>query len=139
MIKKFFLSLMFLSVVASASSVQWEKDLESAIAKAKKLHKPVMLVVNRDGCGWCERFRAGTLSDPEVVKKLNNDFVSFEGYTNRGSIPEELFTDGTPGTWFLKEGEPMYQPMLGAQPVPYFLEALDIIVDEFQENNQTKK
>ena len=139
MIKKIVVSLMLLSVIASAASVQWEKDLQSAVAKGKKLHKPVMLVVSRDGCGWCDRFRAGTLSNPEVVKKLNSDFISFEGHTNRGNVPRELYTNGTPGTWFLKEGEPMFQPMMGAQPAPNFLEALNIVLAEFQKSAQVKK
>jgi hypothetical protein len=132
MIKKVLVILALLSVVASAASVNWEKSLDSAIAKGKKEHKPVMFLVSRDGCGWCDRFRAGTLSNPEVVKKLNSEFVSFEGYTNRGTVPRDLITNGTPGTWFIKDDEPMYQPLMGAYPVAQYLEALNVVLKEYK-------
>ncbi len=132
MIKKLLVTLTLLSMVASAATLNWEKDLDSAIAKGKKLHRPVMFVVSRDGCGWCDRFRSTTLSNEEVVKKLNSEFVSYEGHTNRGEVPSDLYTNGTPGTWFMKDGEPMYQPLMGAYPVPQFLEALKVVLQEYK-------
>lgn len=139
MIKKILAGLLVLSTLLSAASIHWESNLKVAIAKGKKLDKPVMFLVNRDGCGWCSRFKAGTLSDPKVITALNNDYISVEGYTNRGSVPQELYTNGTPGTWFLKNGEPMFQPMMGAQPVPTYLEALKVVLNEFKTTKSPKK
>ncbi len=132
MIKKVLVLLTLLSVVVSAESVNWEENLREAIAKGKEEHKPVMFVVSRDGCGWCDKFRAGTLSNPEVVKILNSKFINFEGYTNRGTVPREFLTNGTPGTLFLKGSEPMFQPLMGAYPLTQFLEALNIVLKEYE-------
>ncbi|MEA3521518.1 MAG: thioredoxin family protein [Campylobacterota bacterium] len=132
MIKKILLTLTLLTTLVSAASIQWESNLKVAIAKGKRLNKPVMFLVNRDGCGWCDRFLAGTLSDPKVVATLNSNYVSVQGYTNRNTVPADLVTNGTPGTWFLKDGEPMFQPMMGAQPATTYLEALSIVLDEYK-------
>jgi len=133
MIKKMVLALILLSTLATAATVNWEKSVKLAIMKGKKLHKPVMLLVNRDGCKWCSYMKANTLSDPKVVEVLNRDFVSAQGYTNRGTVPSDFITRGTPATWFIKDGEPMYQPLPGAIPVDQYLEALKIISQEYKQ------
>jgi thioredoxin-related protein len=122
-----------------ATSIQWEKNVAVAIAKGKRLHKPVMVLVNRDGCGWCDRFKADTLRDPKVIEILNKNYISVEGYTNRGTIPDDLVTRGTPGTWFIKNGEPMFQALMGAIPVAQYLEALDIVSKEFKKTPESAK
>ena len=139
MIKKILTVIFVLSTFLSAASIQWESNLKVAIEKGKQLNKPVMFLVNRDGCGWCERFKAGTLSNPKVVAALNSGYISVEGYTNRGTVPQDLFTNGTPGTWFIKGDEPMFQPMMGAQPVPTYLEALETVLNEFKTVDNSKK
>jgi len=120
------------SKVKVATTIQWEKSVAVAIAKGKRLRKPVMVLVSRDGCGWCDRFRAGTLRDPKVIELLNKNFINVEGYANRGEIPNDLLTRGTPGTWFLKNGKPMFQALMGALPVSQYLEALDVVSKEFK-------
>jgi len=123
----------------TSKTIIWESNLKLAIAKGKRLNKPVMFLINRDGCGWCDRFRAGTLSDPKVVAVLNSNYVSVEGYTNRNTVPAEFVTNGTPGTWFLKDGEPLFQPIMGAQPVATYLDALEIVLNEFKKVANPKK
>ena len=120
----------FVSVV-NADSIHWEKSAHAAIMKGKKLHRPVMVVVNKDGCRWCERFAATTLRDQAVVKEVNRNFIAFRGHVNRNEIPYRLQTSGTPSTWFLKDGEPMFQPLAGAYPATQFLEALEIVKKEY--------
>jgi hypothetical protein len=139
MIKKIITALLLLSTLSSAASIKWESNLKLAIAKGKRLHKPVMFLVNRDGCGWCDRFKAGTLSNPKVITALNKNYISVEGYVNRNTVPAELVTNGTPGTWFLKDGEPMFQPMMGAQPAQTYLEALKVVLTEFKTVENSKK
>jgi len=123
------------TTVSVATTIQWEKSVAEAIAKGKRLRKPVMVLVSRDGCGWCDRFKAGTLSDPKVIALLNKNFITVEGYANRGEIPSDLLTRGTPGTWFIKNGEPMFQALMGAIPVSQYLEALDVVSKEFKKQS----
>ncbi len=117
---------------AESMALNWEKKIPAAINRGKREHKPVMILVTSDGCKWCDILRETTLSDSQVIAKLNKDFIIAQGYTNRGEVPRELYTSGTPGTWFLKNGEPMFQPLMGALPKDQYIEALDIVLKEFQ-------
>lgn len=132
MMQKLLVLMVLLSSILGAAEIIWSKDVASAIALGKKENKPVMLLVSKDGCKWCDVIKADTLSDPKVVARLNSDFISVEGYTNRNEVPYRLMTNGTPGTWFLKEGEPMFQPLMGALPAASYLEALDVVLKAFK-------
>ncbi len=132
MIQKIIAGLLLCAALVWAEGIRWEKDIATAIKKGRQLNKPVMVLVSKDGCHWCDHMRESTLKNPEVVKRLNSDFISVEGYTNRGEVPRDLMTGGTPGTWFVKNGEPMFQPLMGALPADQYLEALDVVSTEFR-------
>ena len=54
-------------------------------------------------------------------------------------MPRELYRPGTPAIWFLlPSGEPMYQPLMGAIDAPKFLEALNIVKEEFNKGKDAK-
>lgn len=67
-----------LSVVAAKSladvSLPFLENYDEALAKAAEVHKPVILVLHRDGCAWCERLLNETLEDPRV-KRFHDDFI----------------------------------------------------------------
>ena len=50
--------------------IPWERDLPSAFAKAKKEHKTVLVMAVSQGCRWCEKMKAKTLSDKKVLARL---------------------------------------------------------------------
>ena len=53
-------------------------------------------------------------------------------------MPRELWQPGTPAIWFLNSnGEPMFQPLMGAVDAENFLKAVAIVKQEF--NNLHKK
>lgn len=52
--------------------IPWEKDLDSAFLKAKKEKKILIIMAVSDGCQWCERMKKNTLSNPQVLKRLQN-------------------------------------------------------------------
>ncbi len=58
----------------SLPSVNWT-DLESAVKTAKSQNKPVFVKVYADWCGYCHKMDATTFRDPQIVAKLNGQFV----------------------------------------------------------------
>jgi len=125
----------------AADEIDWAKDFKSGIEQATKENKPVLFVFSRHTCKYCVILEKTTFSDPRVIKELNKDFVSIIAYSDEGdAMPQELWRPGTPTIWFLKpNGQPMFQPLMGAVKEDAFLEALDIVKKEFEKNKKRVK
>ncbi|QSZ42430.1 DUF255 domain-containing protein [Sulfurimonas aquatica] len=135
-----FLLLLVTTLVASESTVKinWAKDFDSGISQAKKENKPVLFVYSRHSCKYCVILEETTFSNIDVINSLNKDFVSIIAYSDENdAMPRELWRPGTPTMWFLKsDGNPMYQPLMGAMDETNFLKALEIVKMDF---NKIKK
>jgi len=127
--------LVLLVLVSSlfAESIQWEKDFESGIKSATVKNKPVLFVFSRHSCHYCRVLDETTFQDKDVIRALNKDFVSIISYTDENDYtPRELWRPGTPTLWFLTpQGEPIFQPLVGAVDAENFLKALAIVKIEF--------
>lgn len=123
-----------------ANGIKWEKDYTVALKQSKALNKPIMFIISNHNCHFCVQFDTTTLSSPKVIQKLNTDFVAAIAYTDENPIvPPDLYVGGTPATWFLKsDGEPLFEPLMGAIDAKRFLEALDIVTAEYKKKS-TKK
>lgn len=80
-------------------------DLDEGMAAAKALHKPVMLDFTGHSCANCRKMEAEVWDDPEVMRRIKEDFVLIslyvdesaelaenEQYTNKGG--EKITTLG---------------------------------------------
>ena len=141
--KIFIYMMLLLATSLMASEINWEKDFQSGIAKAQKENKPVLFIFSRHTCKYCVILDEGTLKDNEVVTALNKDFVSIISYSDENDYtPKELWRPGTPTIWFLKpNGEPMFQPLMGALGAKDFLYAVGLVKTEFDslKNNTASK
>lgn len=128
------IGVMLLWLVGSAASINWEKDYQSAMTKAKMSNQPVMLVISSHQCRYCVKLEQETFTDELLIKALNRDFVAVTAYTDEDDyFPPELWAGGTPSTWFLyPDGEPMFQPLVGFLDAENFIKALSIVHDEFK-------
>lgn len=120
-----------------ASPLTLQKGYTEALAKAKQVDKPVMLVVSSHDCRYCTLFDNQTLSDALVIKALERDFVSVEVYPTAGEyLPRDLYTGSTPTIWFLTPaGDPMFEPIMGAVPKNEFIKILAIVDDAYKNAN----
>ena len=69
-------------VVSSASfaeppknGIRWETDLLKAREKALKSEKPILIVFGAEWCTFCKKMEQTTLSEKEMVHKINTEFV----------------------------------------------------------------
>ena len=58
--------------VKSAKLLGYETDYDVAVAKAKKEHKMVLMVVVQDPCPYCDRLVHKTLVTPCVQRRMKN-------------------------------------------------------------------
>lgn len=133
MFKKIILTVLILALSLTASEIKWAKDFETGIKEATKVNKPILFVFSRHSCHYCKVLDETTFQDEEVIEALNKDFVSIISYTDENDYtPRELWRPGTPTLWFLKpDGEPLFQPLVGAVDAENFLKALEIVKKDF--------
>ena len=70
-------------------------DLDEGMAAAKALNKPVMLDFTGHSCANCRKFEAEVWDDPEVLRRMKEDFVLISLYVDESSeLPEaEQYTN----------------------------------------------
>lgn len=136
--KKIIFTLLMVTFSLFGADIKWEKDIASAVDRAAKEKKPLMVIVTKNGCRWCEVLKEKTLKTPKVVSIVNHDFVAYEGVVDEGTVPPSLMTQGTPATWFIKGKSPMFEPVMGAVESEDFLKALDIVKQEYKKSATQK-
>ncbi len=69
-------------------------DLDEGMAAAKALNKPVMLDFTGWSCANCRKMENEVWSDPEVLKRLKNDFVLISLYVDEKTNlpPDQVYT-----------------------------------------------
>ena len=71
-------------------------DLEQALACAKKQDKPVFIDFTGHGCVNCREMEARVWSDPEVLKRLKNDYIVVALYVDeKTELPESEWYNST--------------------------------------------
>ncbi|PLY14659.1 DUF255 domain-containing protein [Sulfurimonas sp. CVO] len=132
--RNIFIILVFGIVVnIFGSEINWAKDYHEGVKIAQESKKPVLFVSSRHSCKFCVILDETTFEDKRVAEELNKNFVSIISYSDENDyMPQELWQPGTPAIWFLMpDGEPMYQPLMGAIDAENFLKALSIVKEEF--------
>jgi hypothetical protein len=79
-------------------TVNWQRDYKTAVASAKILDKPVFLLFQEvPGCAGCKQFGRDVLSDPTVVKSIEENFIPLLIHNNQpGKDAEVLGRFGEP-------------------------------------------
>ena len=114
--------------------------MQTALKQAKALNKPMMFIISNHNCRYCVQLESTTLKDPKVIQKINSNYVAAIVYVDENPLfPRDLYVGGTPATWFIKgNGEPMYEPLMGAIDATSFLKALDIVSSEYTKSTAKK-
>ena len=67
-------------------SVNWNRDLDSALADSKQSGKPVFLLFQEvPGCAGCRKFGREVLSQPLLVEAIEDEFIPVVVFNNRSS------------------------------------------------------
>ncbi|MCU0444820.1 MAG: thioredoxin family protein [Microscillaceae bacterium] len=83
-------------------------DYKEGLAYAKKVNKPIFIDFTGHGCVNCREMEARVWSNPEVLKRLNNDYVVIALYVDdRTELPEK--------EWFTSTYDKKVKKTIGAQ------------------------
>lgn len=71
--------------------VTWGRDLEEAYKASKLSKKPIFLLFQEvPGCSGCQQFGNEVLSDPSIVKVIQESFIPVFVYNNRSGKDAEI-------------------------------------------------
>ena len=78
--------------------VVWEKDMPSALERARSEGKPLLVNFYADWCVWCKRLESTTLRDSKVASVLQDRVVpvSLNVEGNGRDLSNEYRVDGLP-------------------------------------------
>ena len=97
-------------------------DYQQAIACAKEQGKPVFIDFTGHGCVNCREMEARVWSDPEVLKRLNNDFIMLALYVDdKKELPES--------EWYTSKYDNKIKKTIGKQNA-------DLQITKFNNNAQ---
>lgn len=86
-----------------AKEMGFERDYKTALEKAKKQDKPLMMVLGADYCPWCRKFERKTLSSKSVNEYINKELVALvvDKKFDIKIFPEAFQTQITPRVFFI--------------------------------------
>lgn len=121
--KKIILGVLFLS--SALFSLEWVKDIDTALKLAQKEHKNIMVLVEGENCRWCKKMKHRTLSDENVEKGLEK-FVVVKVMREDGNAMSVLpSVQGVPTIFFMKEDKAVLEEVIGYFNVEDFLSYID--------------
>jgi thiol:disulfide interchange protein len=87
-------------------------DYKEAVAYAKKVNKPLFIDFTGHGCVNCRKMEASVWADPEVLKRLRNDYVIVCLYVDdKTELPKN--------EWFTSKDDGLEKTTLGDQNLDF--------------------
>ena len=116
---KIILGLLLLS--SMLFSLDWVKDIDTALIAAKKEDKTIMVFVESEHCKWCKKMKHRTLSDDTVEKRLSK-FILVKVMRENGNAMAKLpLVQGVPTIFFMKANKAIIEEVVGYFNVEDFI------------------
>ncbi|MBW5410384.1 DUF255 domain-containing protein, partial [Brachyspira hampsonii] len=99
--------MIFISIVScnkASAEIKWEKDLATAMKKAKEKNMPIMIDVYTDWCTWCKELDKNTYSHKDVIdaaKKMVSIKLNPETSEEGAKIAQRYGVQGFPTILFI--------------------------------------
>lgn len=127
--------MIFISVIScneASAEIKWEKDLATAMKKAKEKNVPIMIDVYTDWCTWCKELDKNTYSHKDVIdvaKKMVSIKLNPETSEEGAEIAHRYGVQGFPTILFISADgfilENVGGYVEGEKFVPYMKNAIE--------------
>lgn len=93
-------SFMSAAQPVEVGTVNWSRDHDAVLEKSKKTGIPVFLLFQEvPGCAGCKDFGREVLSDPDLVRMIEQSFLPLLVYNNRSGKDAELLRQYNEPSW----------------------------------------
>lgn len=118
-----FLTILLITFLSlNAASINWEKDYENAIEKAKKEDKAIFVMVSSPTCPECNYMKKHVFTKNEIKNFVNKNFISYQFDISDENIPQQMQFWGIPRFYFSMDGENVYNKTMGGLKADKFME-----------------
>lgn len=119
-----------LALLLCAEPIHWYESYTTALAEAKKTHRPLMLFLTQPGCKTCRYMEEQVFPDPKVSAYLNEHYIAARFHIQEPELPERFRVEMSPIFTFVDpaSGEVLDQIIGGKKP-EYFYDALEELVE----------
>jgi len=124
-----YIILIFALLSSLSADFDWPSDYDEAIAKAKVEKKDVYVFIGSAYCRYCAKMKKTTLSDKDVLKRLNKSFVSIYLSRDIDDIPAQFKTKPVPRHYFVDTKGKIIYTTIGSRSKEGFFDLLDEVED----------
>ncbi|AFV98040.1 MULTISPECIES: thioredoxin family protein [unclassified Sulfuricurvum] len=107
------------------AEIIWQDTFAHAQAKAKKESKPMLVIITTEQCRWCRKLEATTLSDDDIISKINSSFIPVHVTRDKSVYPKTLSANMVPMSYFLDGNGKVLYAMPGYWPTEDYQSILD--------------
>lgn len=85
------------------AQIEWQENFSTALHIAKKEQKPLFVFMQRTNppCRWCEKMKKFTLSNNEIAKMINRNFVAVKIDKYEDTYPSTLSSQYVPAIFIV--------------------------------------
>lgn len=131
--------VVFFGAMLFGAEVNWAASYVKAQERAEAEGKNIYLKITTKECPWCRRLEKYTLSDEDVVKRLNTSYVSVQVTRGEDEYPEYFSAKMVPMNYIVTPaGEEVYSA-LGFMDFEEFLTMLDDAEQAYKEMKKEKQ
>lgn len=117
--------LLLMTLGLNASEITWFQSYTKAAEVAKADNKPMLVFINRPGCGACEFMKENTLKETMIYTYINEHFIPVSLDINKNDAPQELQSEVTPTFHFVKyDGTKIRETLFGGKTGKFYLNIL---------------
>jgi len=122
-----------------ASEVNYSRDYNSALKKAKEQNKLLMLVVVGDYCPWCKKFERKTLNSSLIQGQVKKDFIPviIDKSKDKGRYPAEFYSKLIPTVFFIDpKTQKHFYESLGYSKKVVFAQDMDMALKAYKKEKK---
>ena len=117
-----FLLITFLLVSSVFASIEFEKDYNKAVKKAKVDNKPLFIMVSSVTCPECNYMKKHVFTQEDVSNCINKNYVAVDFDINDENIPKQMQFWGIPRFYVSNDGENVLKKKMGGMKKDQFLD-----------------
>ena len=119
------LLILLLTLGVYASEVNWFHSYPEAIKQAKAENKPLLLFMNKPGCGSCAYMKENVFSDEKIIDYMNKNYIGLSLDIHTNDAPKEFQVQVTPVFHYINyKGDKLRETLVGGKTAPFFLKLL---------------